>query len=152
MSDYSRFTTTKGQLLLNIKPPSASMTPRSYQQQANNTSSIPLSDSKYIPYSGLNNVARYQGQAQMSAGGPYQMQSSRGPQVQVQNGRQVYYPDRYNLAAVGNQNQNINQLYVQPNDNILGQTVDSRHYYISQNKNQNQLPNYNNNSGQHPYL
>lgn len=33
MSEYSRHTTTKGQLLLNIKPPSISRTPQPQPQQ-----------------------------------------------------------------------------------------------------------------------
>lgn len=50
MSDFSRFTTPKGQLLLNIKPPSVPKQQNNQPRVGTPTSNLPLSESKYVPY------------------------------------------------------------------------------------------------------
>lgn len=56
MTEYNRHTTTKGQLLLNIKPPSA---PRLPQPTALTTQNNIKINSTYVPNNGLNNSTGY---------------------------------------------------------------------------------------------
>lgn len=49
MTEYSRHTTTKGQMLLNIKPPSVDRSP----PKPTNFNGNPQINSKYVPYTGM---------------------------------------------------------------------------------------------------
>lgn len=114
MTDYSRHTTSKGQQLLNIKPPSASQSPQAVPYRNINQSS-PVSNSKYVPYVGLNTPTSSRHQIQ----NPISVQSG---QPYIQNTYAINpYPQQNNIqyiqqvpAANRNIYSNISQPQLQP--------------------------------------
>lgn len=82
MSDYSRHTTNKGHLLLNIKPPSGTSSPQTRGIEQAQT----ITEVRTVPYQGLQTGTHlsYQGQAY--------------PQNNIQNAniQSAYYGQNYN--------------------------------------------------------
>lgn len=80
MSDYSRHTTNKGHLLLNIKPPSGTISPQTRGIEQTQT----ITEVRSVPYQGLQTHLSYQGQAY--------------PQNNIQNTniQRAYYGQNYN--------------------------------------------------------
>lgn len=104
MSEYNRYTTQKGQLLLNIKPPSRTNQSSTTPQQPSTTGYT--NNSRNIPYSTVNRS--YNNPPSNQSNG-FVISSQDNTRIQpIGNSRQIYNENTQNLS---NYNPIPNQVY-----------------------------------------